>query len=217
MFLFSKEKKVSGLILSHVQLVEKCLNLTNQTVMLYFSGRFDEAKKLAFEVDKEETNADIVRTEIIDLLYGGAFLPNLRHDIHSLISDQDDVANAAETNCDFLLGERPQIPETMKEDLRLIYVKTLEQFQLFLEAISALLEKSGTDVDTIRERTRQVGNFETEIDDIEWRLTTVLFRSDLDLAHKIHIKTWIRLSSQLSDQIENLADTLNLLVLKVKI
>ena len=217
MFLFAKEKKVVNLISSHLNKVRDCLQLTCQTVNSYFEHNIKEAKKLALQVDGTESEADEIRRAITDLLFGGAFLPMLRQDIHSLVSQMDDVANAAESACDFLLGERPVIPEIYCEEMLLIYHKTIDQFELMLAAITELLEKSNPDTQTIREHYRKIGIIESEIDQIEWHLTREIFRSDLELAHKIHLRTWLRLSAQLSDQIENLSDTLNLVVLKAQI
>ncbi len=217
MFLFSKEKKVSELLTSHVSIVENCLQLTYHTVDFYFKDRLNEAKKSAIEVDGEERHADKIRRQITDLLYSGAFLPNLRQDIHALVSQLDDVANAAESTCDFLLGERPDIPQEFIEEILLVYQKTLDQFKHVTQAIQRLVEKSGSDIDKIRDHNRQVGIIESEIDEIEWHLTRKIFHSNLDLANKIHLRTWLRLSTQLSDQTENLSDSLNLLVLKAKI
>lgn len=217
MFLFSKEKKVSELLTLHVDIVGNCLQLAYNTVDFFFTTRLDDAKKSAIEVDREETHADEIRRQITDLLYSGAFLPNLRQDIHALVSQLDNVANAAESSCDFLLGERPDFPPEFFEEILLVYRKTLDQFKHITQAVHRLIEKSGSEIDKIREHIKQAGIIESEIDEIEWHITRRIFQSNLELAHKIHLRTWIRLSTHLSDQTENLSDNLNLLVLKAKI
>ncbi len=217
MFLFSKEKKVTELVRQHMNRVQTSLELARQTVEFYITGKLEEAKKLGIEVDRVETEADELRREIDDQLYEGAFLPSLRQDVHALVSQMDDVANAAESVCDFTLGERPEIPAKWHEEMLAIYAKTLEQFEQFKLALQAFLESSKLDIDEIRRSNQKVGIIESDIDQIEWHLTREIFRSDLDLAQKIHLRSWVRLSCQLSDQIENLADTLKILVLKIQV
>ena len=217
MFLFSREKKVAQLVSEHKDRVKACLELAKQTVENYLNGNLAEAKRLGLEVDQTETQADELRREIDDQLYAGAFLPAMRQDVHALVSQMDDVANAAESACDFTLGERPELPETWHEEFLSIYLKTLEQFGHFEEALRHLLEASSLDVAQIRAQNQKVGILESDIDEIEWHLTREIFRSEFDLAHKMHLRAWVRLSCQLSDQIENLADTLKILVLKTQV
>ena len=217
MFLFSREKKVAELVGRHKDRVKDCLSLAQQVVERYLGGRLEEAKRLGLEVDRTETAADELRRQIDDQLYEGAFLPAMRQDVHALVSQMDDVANAAESVCDFTLGERPQLPETWHEEFLSIYLKTLQQFDFFEQALHELLEASGIDIHRIREYNQKVGILESDVDEVEWHLTREIFRSDLDMARKMHLRAWVRLSCQLSDQIENLADTLKILILKTQV
>jgi|Deesub1362B_J571_1020462.scaffolds.fasta_scaffold06890_3 hypothetical protein len=217
MILFGKEKQVSQLLMQHLEKVRDCLEKTYAVAEQYLRGGLEEAKRLGLEVDRIETEADELRRQIDDQLFEGAFLPNIRQDVHGLVSQMDDVANAAETVCDFILGERPQIPETWHEEMLTIFAKTLEQFDQFQAALTEFLEGTRMDVDEIRNYNQKVGILESDIDQVEWHLTREIFRSDLDLARKLHLRTCVRLSCQLSDQIENLADSLKLLVLKTQV
>ena len=114
MFLFKKEKEVVDLLLKHLDVVEVCLTTGIKTIQTYLKGDTKEAKELAKEVDKIESEADLIRYEIRDKLYAGAYLPRLREDIYRLVEAVDEVVNAGETCSDFFLNQRPVIPEELK-------------------------------------------------------------------------------------------------------
>ena len=112
--LFKKEKEVIELILKHLDLVEDSLKTGIRTIEFYLDDNISEAKVLGRKVRSEESEADIVRYDIRDKLYSGAYLPLLREDIYKLIESIDKVANAGEACCDFFLNQRPVIPEELK-------------------------------------------------------------------------------------------------------
>ena len=72
---FKKEKVVIELILKHLDLVEDSLKTGIRTIELYLDDNISEAKVLGRIVRSEESEADIVRYEIRDKLYYGAYLP----------------------------------------------------------------------------------------------------------------------------------------------
>ena len=116
MILFKKEKEVIKLIEKHADKVEECLSMAVKTIGTYLENNISEAKKLARQTDHLETEADMVRHEIRDKLYLGAYMPLLREDIYKLVEILDVVANSAEKCADFFLNQRPLIPDDFKPD-----------------------------------------------------------------------------------------------------
>ena len=76
-------------------------------------GAITYGKKVTDTV-KIETQADLIRHEIRNKLYYGAYMPLLREDIYKLVECIDMVANSAEKCCDFFLNQRPVIPDFFK-------------------------------------------------------------------------------------------------------
>ena len=66
---YRKEKEVNMLIVKHLDMVDHCLTTALNTVEEYLNDNIDEAKVLAINVDKYETDTDCVRREIISKLY----------------------------------------------------------------------------------------------------------------------------------------------------
>lgn len=214
--IFKKEKKVINLIVKHINTVEESLGTAMETVETYLKGDIPEAKSLALKVDSIETQADFVRYHIRDKLYLGAYLPMIREDIYHLVEGIDKVCNAAEACCDFFLDQRPEIPEGMKPQFLRIAQESFGILGPLKEAMLNYLEGGGK-IKVIREKTKQVGIKESDVDKIEWDLTREIFTSSLDWGHKVHLKLCLDLIVEISDRAEDVADQLELAIIKSRI
>lgn len=216
-FLFGRgrEGEVKALLLRHLDKVGECVSRTQEVLDDYLAGRLNEAKAGALDVDHLETEADILRRSIIDLLYRGAFLPVYRPDIHDFVEEMDRIGDRAEQTCDFLLGQRPLIPAEFGDVYRQMYAHTRTAFDALHQAVTNFLSTS--DQGFIRDRLTTVGVTESTIDDIEWKYTRQLFSSDLPLDAKLHLKLFTELFTEISDQIEDAGDHLEVLLIGFKI
>lgn len=216
-FLFGqgREKEVRALLLRHLDKVSECVARTGNVLDDYLAGHLPEAKAGAIEVDHLETEADQVRRSIVDLLYRGAFLPIFRSDLHGFVERTDMIADAAEDTCDFLLGQRPEIPAEYAATLQEIHRHTLTALASFHEAVTTFF--STGDERTIRERLTTVGITESTIDDMEWKLTREIFTSALPLAVKVHLNLFLETLTEVSDDIEDAGDRLEILLIGIKI
>ena len=210
-FLFGqgREKEVRNLLLQHLDKVGECVARTCDVLHDYLASRLDGAKAGAINVDHLETEADQMRRSVNDLLYRGAFLPIFRSDIHDFVERMDMIADAAETTCDFLLGQRPEIAGEYADSLKQILALTQGAYAALRDAVMTFF--SSGDEKTIRERLTTVGITESEIDAIEWTLTRQIFTSSLALANKIHLNQFIETLTEISDQIEDTGDRLEIL------
>jgi predicted phosphate transport protein (TIGR00153 family) len=209
---FRKEKEVNKLILKHLDSVFSCLQLARDTVEEYLNDNLEEAKSLALKVDKSETETDSILREIMSRLYSGAYLPSLRSDIFHLIQYLDGVANAAEACCDFFLDQRPDIPDDMRPRFQSIMEKSITSCAPLSESVSAFFKNE--DIETIRERAKEVGIIESDVDKEEWDLTRDIFKTDLDYGHKIHLKQCLESIVTISDRAEDTSDQLQLIIIK---
>ena len=209
---FKKEKEVNKLILKHLDSVCSCLQLARETVEEYLNDNLEEAKSLALKVDKSETETDSILREIMSRLYSGAYLPSLRSDIFHLIQYLDGVANAAEACCDFFLDQRPDIPDTMKPRFQSIMEKSIASCTPLSESVRSFFKNE--DIETIRERAKEVGIMESDVDKEEWDLTRDIFKTDLDYGHKIHLKQCLEGIVTISDRAEDTSDQLQLIIIK---
>jgi len=210
---YRKEKQVNELIVKHLEEVDNCLKTALKAIKEYLSSNIEEAKSLAIKVDQIETKTDSVRREIIGKLYSGAYLPSLRSDILHLVEHLDKIADGAEACCDFFLDQRPEIPQEMNSNFFKIMERSISTFVPLKEAIgSFFMDKF--DIETIREKTKEVGVIESAVDKEEWDITRDIFKTELDYGRKIHLKLCLESIVKVSDRAEDAADELEIIIIK---
>ncbi len=213
MILFKKEKEVIELVIKHVEKVEECISTAAKTLQHYLKDEIAEAKHLARETDKIESEADLIRHDVRDKLYLGAYLPLLREDIYKLVESFDSVANAGESCCDFFLNQRPVIPEELKSDFIIAVQESLGIIVPLKHAVLCFV-RGECPIEVTRQHAKEVGLQESNIDHVAWDLTKKIFRSSLRYGHKIHLRLCLESIIEVSDRAENAADQLELTALK---
>ncbi len=216
MFIFKKEKEVIALIEKHTEKVEECLTVANETLQAYIGGDIPRAKNLARQTDHLETEADMIRHEIRDKLYYGAYMPLLREDIYKLVEKLDTVANSAEKCCDVFLNQRPVVPEFVKADFLTIIGISMNIGESLKHAVLCYL-KGICPMEISRQHAKDIGLVESKVDSLEWDLTKKIFSSSLEYSHKIHLRNCLNHIVAISDKAEEAADHLELVTLKATI
>jgi uncharacterized protein len=211
--IFKKEKEVIELIVKYLDEVVKCLASCKDALKHYIDDDIKNAKVLARQTRAVESDADIIRYEIRDKLYSGAYLPFLREDIYKLVESIDKGANAAEAFCDFFLNQRPQIPEELKPQYRDVIARSLGTFEPLREAVLCFF-KGECPAEVAREHAKEVGMQESAVDKVEWDLTKAIFISQERFSRKLHLKLCLDAIVEVSDRAEDAADQLALTILK---
>jgi len=204
-----KEREVFGLIRRHFDLVEQCV-LELQNMFRDYLHLDKDFKEEAYRIHQLEHEADGVRREVEQKLYEGAFLPVHREDFIRLVELNDNVANTAESVGDFFVLTRPMIPDFLKDDLEGMLAATLQTY----EPMPGLVDLYQEDRTRVREIARQVGEREQKVDELQWETTKKLFKSDLDLAWKLHLRELVEAIGSLSDIMEDACDCLQGMVVK---
>lgn len=216
MLLFKKEKKVIELILKHLDTVEESMKTSLRSIDFYLKDDISHAKVHARNARSLESEADLIRHDIRDQLYSGAYLPLLREDIYKLVESIDKVSNAGEACCDFFLNQRPPVPEEMRPHFLAVAKDSLGIIDLLKLAVLCYF-KGECKIEVVREHTKEVGLQESRVDKLEWDLTKEIFTSSLDYAHKLHLKLCLDSIVEASDRAEDAADQLELATLKAMV
>ena len=211
--MFKKEKQVIELILKHLDLIEKSMKEGLKTIECYMDDNISEAKVFGRKTRSHESEADLIRYDIRDKLYSGAYLPLLREDIYKLVESIDKVGNAAEACSDFFLNQRPSIPKEMKSHFLAASKESLGVVESLKLAVLCYF-KGDCKIETVRDHTREIGLTESRVDKLEWDLTKEIFTSELDFAHKTHLKHCLDTIVEVSDRAEDAGDQLELATLK---
>ncbi len=213
MMLFKKEKEVIDLIEQHAAKMEACLSTAIETLLAYLDDDIAKAKTLARKTDALESDADLIRLQIRDRLYSGAYMPVLREDIYKLVESIDRVANAAEKCCDTFLNQRPEIPTKLRSLYADIIRVSLGIGEPLKNAVLCYL-RGICPVEVSREHAKEVGLAESNVDSMEWDLTKRIFSSQLTYGHKVHLRRCLDNIASVSDRAEDSADQLELVSLK---
>ncbi len=212
----SPERNVRTMLDEHIDMVGAVLQKALDTIEYYLNDNIDTAKASARKVDELEREADVVLRGIITSLQGGAFLPIMRKDIFQLVSAVDGVANAAEHFCDFCLSQRPGIPKDFRGAFLDITRANVEMFPALKEEADLLRLGSfgwvGDQYSNFDKIAREIGIQESNIDELEWKLTREIFNSDLPLANKMHIHALLTRITRISDLIEDVSDRILILI-----
>ena len=216
-----KELKVKELINLHLEKVGNCLSCFKGCIEAFFKGQKSAAEQIHENCDYAESEADIIRRKIADILYSGAFLPLARKDIYMLSQAIDEIANSAERASDTIVFQQPEIPSSYLDGFINIVKETYEMFISFQEAVSKFMPDEFfhdyNHVNFIREKIYTIIEMESEIDHKEESLIREIYASDLPLARKNQLETLLRRITSISDEIEDAADNLNILLIGEKI
>ncbi len=208
--LFSrKEKKVEELFLVHVTKVSDALGHLSNLLRQYLKCD-KEFKQSALRVHQSENEADIVKQQIEGLLYEGAFLPINRGDYIILAEFIDRIANQAEKNANLIVTTRPAIPDFLQEDL----IAILERGKSATDSFGKALKEVNTDIERLKEMVLEVKTYEKEVDRLQWEAVKKVFKSGLDLAHKLHLRELINDMGGISDLAEDASERLGIMIVK---
>jgi predicted phosphate transport protein (TIGR00153 family) len=214
MFSRKKEKKVEKLIKEHLNTVVKTVKSMENTISSYVDGDNKGSKENAFNTHSLEGEADGKRRETIETLYTGAFMPAIREDFINYIAKQDKIADAAESCCDFIISQHPEVPDKFREDLMQLARASFDT----LEPLQTALDKYFNNYKKILSCIKDVNSREEKADTIEWHLTEKIFQSEeISLAEKMHLREFIFHIAHISDVIEDTADMLDSVVIKKNI
>lgn len=217
MFIRAKNNEVHTFVMEQIKDVEACLRSFENFIRAASSPATDAEtlQLLCDDVCKKEDMADKSLRRMIDSLVGTSFLPSTREDLISIATNCDKVANKCEFVALTAVYQHFRFPEDHAKDLLQIITITHKQFDLLEESISLLFSKFG---DLLKDHSilDQVRALETEVDVIEQQLYRDIFLMDMDLAHQMQLANYVESLCDLSDQIEDIADKIQIMLVTRK-
>jgi len=208
-FIGRKEKEVDELIAKHLDMVNRTLVEFAKVVDDYLDKN-KAFKEECYEVHLCEHEADKIRREAELKMFQGAFLPIYREDYIVLLELADRVANKAESVVDFIVLTRPKVPKFLEEGLRPLVSANAEIFKPLMRMYEMFEENA----DQALEIAKSISEREQFVDRLQWDLTKAVFKSDLSLAEKLHLKEFIDEIAAISDRVEDVADRFEIMVVK---
>lgn len=209
-----KEQEIVNLVREHLNRVSETLASLSNLLEAYLSQQFDRIGELAEEVRRLEHEADVVRRQVENIMYGGAFLPNFRGDLLGIIEAADKVANKAEYVADVLEIEKPYIPLSLHTDIRRLLDMSVETYNALKMSINYLFE----DLDQVVDYVKKTEEREHDVDGIERGLLRQIFAiSDISQGQKMHLKDLVRNIADIADRAEDCSDRVQIVSLKRRV
>lgn len=204
-----RERVLDELIVKFFGEVKLALPELGRMISDYLSGD-KHFKEDAFQVHVHEHAADEIRREILTKLCQGALLPFYREDTIVLVYMGDEIANLAEQTASFLVLTRPRVPAFLEIALREMVAATSDAYGS-LETLVATYREDEKQVSSL---IQAVEEGERKVDRLQWEMVKSIFKSDLPLAEKLHLKELVDGIAAISDQIQDVGERLQIMLAK---
>lgn len=208
-------------IQEHMRIVFSCICLVPPLFDAIYRKDRDQIEDLAGQIDKLETEADKIKSTFRLNMPTSLLMPVDRKDLLGLISDQDSLADTAETISQIVSYRDMEVPEGLKSSLDELLEGTMEitsEAKEMIERLDELLEVGfgGREMEKVTGMIAGVRRSEHNIDTILHRTRKTLFgiESELDPVSVMFWYRIIELVGDLSDQSENIADRILLFLSK---
>jgi predicted phosphate transport protein (TIGR00153 family) len=176
-------------------------------------GLCDNFSFLIEQTHKFESMADDVREEIKILMYGKALIPESRGDIMGLLESMDEIPRILELLLYMIKNQKLNIPNFIVLDLRELIRVSLESCDLLLQQVEALFKRSEGEMALVS----TIDQNESHCDNIERRIITKIFDSDLDPFQKLQLKEFIISMGDISDQADRVSKRVNIINMKRRV
>ncbi|MHB2150753.1 DUF47 domain-containing protein [Calditrichota bacterium LG25] len=208
--LFKKTKLLEGQIEEYLDCVIQGALLFRQGVKYYLQNRMDDFEARLEDLDKLESRGDQLRRQIETSLYEHTLIPESRGDVLGLLESTDAVLN---TMNETLMQFSVEIPEIIPE-LHQMYIELAEIATAAVEAMVLAIRSYFRDLTAVRDHINKVQFYENESDKIARKIKRIVFRKDLRLSHKIHMRYFAYHIENIADEAEDVTDRLAIATIK---
>lgn len=179
-------------------------------VTAYLSADKESFGAAIIKIDKLEARADKLSREVEAHLYRHSLIPEHRGDVLGLLENTDNIIDRIKTSLHQFSVERPEIPPIYHEGFRKLADASSEAAEAVIVSARAFFRDS----EAVKDNLFKVHHYEKEADLISDGLKRAIFASELDLAHKIHLRYFALNVELVSDKAEEVADRLAIYAIK---
>lgn len=202
-----------------IELIDQFLNTIDQGVLIfkegvrnYLFGNRENFNDNLRTLSGLETEADIIKRKLENLLYTQSLMPQFRGDLLRLLEVLDNIIDLAKTNLFQFDVEVPFIPADLNQDL-------IKLTELSGSAVDSLLPATRAffrDPESVKEKIHRVYLFEKEADKLADAIKRKVFHEmpNLKLSEKFHLRYFTLHIETISDAAERAADMLSIMAIK---
>ena len=157
-----------------------------------------------------EAAADRLCDDVENSLYTFSLIPENRGDVLALLETTDDMIDSAKETLACFSVEQPEIPSQFAADFSELAEVSVNGAEAAVLSVRAFFR----DLKAVKNHLHKVLFYEKEADRIGDVLKRRIFKLDIELARKIHLRFFVDRIAHLSDTAENVADRLAIYSIK---
>jgi predicted phosphate transport protein (TIGR00153 family) len=177
----------------------------------YLKGNMESFTQCLTSIRDTEHKGDALRRSIERDLYQKTLIPESRGDVMELLEDMDALLDRFTGLIWQFEIERPDICSEFHEDFKELLLYSVESVEADVRSCRAFFK----DISAVADHIHKVSFWEKESDKVSTRLQQAIFgRQDLRLSHKMHLRFFTKQVDRIADEAEDVADRLNIYVIK---
>ena len=209
--IFSQTRALENKIdLFHDKLIDAAMTFKKAINVYLQEQRSDDYRKASKQIKQIEHDADSLRRDIENNLYTQNLIPDLRADVLQLVENLDKVINKFDEVTYKFYCERPDVPSEYHSRIKELCSLSAECAENMAKASRAFFR----DLTTVRDYSQKVYFIEHESDAASRKLSEAIFDSDLPLANKLQLSTFINDIGSIADTAEDFIDGLLIFTIK---
>ncbi len=213
---FSKSESIKELVGEHAVVVMKCYDKYEEAIGSILGGaNRSEVEVYTNTMRSLESEADSVRHQIIRSLLEGGLLVDSRKSIMHVIEGVDGVADITEDIIQEIYIQQINLPKFTHEAIIKMSKLTRDQLILLIETIKGVV--TSYKVKEMTKLIQEIENLESKVDDLQQGIVKELFETDMALAEKMQIREIINLIGAMSDTIEDISDSVEIIMMARKV
>jgi len=197
----------------HDKIIEMTMVFKDAVDIFLHERRSENYRQTSKKIKQIEHDSDILRRDIESRLYEQNLIPDLRGNILELVENLDRVVNLFDEVAHKFYIEQPDIPEIYHEQLKNLVCQVADCAENMAIASRAFFR----DLSTLRDYSKKVYLLEHQSDKTSARLRKAVFDSDLDLAQKMQINSFVEEVADVADLAEDCIDALLIFAIKREI
>ena len=193
--------------------VELGLLVFREAVKAYLNKNNEDFIRHLHKIDSLESNADKLQRSIENEMITHSILPQHRAEVSNMIDVLDEIIDSLKKSLNEINIELPQIPESLNKNFISLTETSVSSAEELIPAARSYFRAPYT----VREKLLKVYYFESETDKISIETKKIIFQnmSELDLAHKAHLRYIIHHIENISDLAQKAADLLSGMAIKI--
>ena len=211
--LFKTSKMIEMQIDDFLNIISEAGILFKKGLENYLNDNTSEFEKRLNAVSEHERKADELRLNIEKQLYMHTLIPESRGDVLAILENTDRVIDDTKEALQVFAIERPEIPEKFDTLFIELADSSIEAVESLIQSVRAFFK----DISSVNDHIYKVKFYEREADKIAMSLKNEIFKANIPLSRKMHLRFCAQQIEKISDSAEDMSERLAIYTIKRQI